>query len=462
MDHVPAGKLNAAVRRWTDLSDLARRVRRRSVDLAMFFHFRPGVKRYIPVALKPWIVTEKQRRELRRRCMVLEHAARRVLAVRATRRDVRELLPFTEGEERWMHDAYRGDFARPETCFSRMDVATDLGRADWLDRARFLEANLVGIGATYYSWCAGRIAAELFAPRLEKALGLRLRAEDDILDMILRRCRAHGARIGRPDPTVAFLEHKRVEHGPFEYQTMERIFRERGGKVVVADPVELRRRGGEICFGGTRVDILYRDPTLLELVEMEEDGDDLRAVRFAFRENRVVSSLGGEADQKSLFELFSSAKYRDLFTPAERAVFRRHVPWTRLLRGTRTEDPAGRDVDLVGFVRTRRERLILKPNRDYGGSGITIGNAVGAAEWDRAIEKGLAAPGGVVAQERIEFNTDVYPVLEGGRVRFEDRYIVTGVHAGDDESAFLARMSAEPIVNITRGGAIVGVLVANG
>ncbi len=459
MDYVASSRVTAAVRRWRDLPSVDRAIRRETVRRAMFFHFRPGVKRYLPMALKPWIVTEMQRRTLRRLCMILEGAARRLLPARAERTDLRELLPFTEGEERWLRDAYRGNWNRPETLFSRMDVSTDLGRSDWMERLRFLEANLVGIGATYYCWCAGQIARALFAPRLEKELGFPLRVEDDLLDMIVRRCRAHAARIGRPDPTIAFVEHKRVEHGPFEYQTMEGIYRQRGCRVVVADPIELRMKGGEIYYGSRKVDILYRDPTLADLVEMEAAGDDLRAIRHAFRENRVVSSLAGEMDHKSIFEAFSSSRFRDLFTRPERSMFRRHIPWTRLLRETRTDDPRGRSVDLLPYVRANRERLILKPNRDYGGSGITLGERGTQSEWERALERALRADGGVVAQELIRFNTDLYPILEAGAIRFRERYLVTGVHAAKDESVILARMSEEPVVNITRGGAIVGVLV---
>lgn len=451
MDHIPSDRILGEIRRWKDLPALARAARKRTIDHAMYFHFKPGVKRYVPLALKPWVVTSGQRRALRALCMTLEGAARRLLELRMSAPDLDELLPLTEGELDWIRDAYRGRWRRPETFFSRMDLLTDLGAAGWLERAKFLEANFVGIGATYYCWSAGRIAHELFSPRLEKAVG-PLEPEDDILEMIHRRCRSHGRRIGRPDPVVAFVEQKTVEHGPFEYQTMERIYRDRGRRVVVADPAELNVRRGELYAGRDRVDLLYRDPTLLEFVEMETEGHDTKALRFAFRENRVVSTLGGEMDHKAIFELFSSPRWARLFRPRERDVFRKHVPWTRLLRDARVDG-----VDLLPHVRRERERLILKPNRDYGGTGICVGSLCTAAEWDRAIEGAL---GRAVVQERLPFVRDVYPVVEGGRVNFEPRYVIAGLHAGADESVFLGRMSKEPIVNITRGGAIVGVLVA--
>jgi hypothetical protein len=266
--------------------------------------------------------------------------------------------------------------------------------------------------------------------------------------MIIRRCHEHGRKIGRPRPTVAFVETKRVEQGPFEYQTMAPIYRSRGYEVVVADPVELSVHRGEIYYGRTKVDLLYRDPTLAEFVEMEEEGDDLRAVKLALRRNQVVSSPAGEFDHKGVLELFSSPRFARHFGRHP------HVPWTRVLRAERVDG-----VDLPEHVRRRREDLVMKPNREYGGRGVTIGERASSAEWEALIGDGVRHPGRYVVQERIPFNRERVPVVQGGRVRQVDRYIVAGVHAGPEGSAILARMSADPVVNITRGGAIVGVLV---
>lgn len=33
----------------------------------------------------------------------------------------------------------------------------------------------------------------------------------------------------------------------------------------------------------------------------------------------------------------------------------------------------GQDVDLLPFVQANRERLVLKPNDEYGGKGVVLG-----------------------------------------------------------------------------------------
>ncbi|MBI2933655.1 MAG: hypothetical protein HYY16_18585 [Planctomycetes bacterium] len=452
MDYFPAGRVSAMLRRLPIpvLRAVAEQVRGEVRRRETYFHVRKDVARYLPMALKPWIVTEAQRGYLRALAVLLESAALRAWHARRERPDLQALLPFTEDEERWIREAYGRNLRRPETLMSRCDVAVHLGRADWRRRLRLLEVNLVGVGAAYYSYGAGRIASEVLAPMLPVA---GLQPEDDALEIIMARCREHGRKIGRRNPTVALVEYRRSKEGPHEYETMQRVYQDRGYRVVVADPVELDVRRGEVAHRGVPIDILYRDPTLLDFLWMERQGDDLRAVKLAFRRNQVVSSLAGEVDHKALLELLSSPRFDRLFPRQGRAFLRRHVPWTRVVRAERVDG-----VDLPAYIRRHRSSLVIKPNRDYGGKGIRIGAQTTAAQWDRLIDEGVRHPGRYVAQECLPFNRDDYPMMHDGSVRWESRYIVTGVHAGPSETALLGRMSEEPIVNITRGGAIVGVL----
>lgn len=443
LDYVPSASVTRAVRRWPDLRAIDREIRRQVRERRMFFHFREGVERYVPMALKPWIVTSAQRRYLRSAAVALQEAAIAVFRAWFERPDLRRLLPMTEGEERWLRDAYGGTWIRPETLMSRIDVATDLGRADWRERTRILEVNLVGIGAAYYCYGAGQIAGEIFGPRL------MAHPEDDLLDLILGECLSHAWKIGCKAPTIAFVEYRRCLKGPFEYETMCEIYRRRGYDAFVCDTIDLKVKGGRLTALGRKVDLVYRDPTLAEIVEqMETDGDDLRGLKHAFRHNQVVSSLGGEVDHKGVLEAFTSPVFSRLFTRRQRDWFRSIVPWTRVVRE-----------EVAAEVRRRREHLVIKPNREYGGSGVTFGAKTTASAWDRLIDDGVRHPARYVAQELVRFSQDAYPILNGGRVSLRNRYTVVGVHATPQGSAILGRMSTEPVVNITRGGAIVGILV---
>src|SRR5262245_23447177 len=143
MDYFPSTKVSAQLKKLpagtlrTTARAIESQIRRRDV----FFHFKRDVKRYIPMALKPWIVTSHQTDYLGEASRLVQSAALRVYKHWFKRPDLQALLPLTEAEQRWFHDAYRGDFSRPETLMARADVATHLGRSDWKARMKFLEIN---------------------------------------------------------------------------------------------------------------------------------------------------------------------------------------------------------------------------------------------------------------------------------------------------------------------------------
>ena len=100
-----------------------------------------------------------------------------------------------------------------------------------------------------------------------------------------------------------------------------------------ADPRELRLVGDEVFYEDVRVDVAYRDYEIRDLLALErEHGKPLDAIRALFLQNRMVSSIGGDLDHKSCFEVLTSeelaARY---FSVAERQLFRRHVLWTRVV-----------------------------------------------------------------------------------------------------------------------------------
>ena len=87
-------------------------------------------------------------------------------------------------------------------------------------------------------------------------------------------------------------------------------------------------------------------------------------MRALFRQNRIVSSIGGDLDHKSCWEILTDDALADAhFTAAERST----VPPPRAVdaRRERARDPdaATAEADLLEFIRTHREELVLKPNR---------------------------------------------------------------------------------------------------
>ena len=161
-----------------------------------------------------------------------------------------------------------------------------------------------------------------------------------------------------------------------------------------ADPSELSLRDGAVWYEGQRVDLAYRDYGVVDLLELEAEGVDVEPMRVLLRENRMISSIAADLDQKACWEVLTDPRLcQQYFTAEERQLFQRHILWTRVLSDRRTVLPDGRHGQ-PARVRARRshEALVLKPNRAYGGDGIVIGPAVTREEWETALQAALADP----------------------------------------------------------------------
>ncbi len=143
-----------------------------------------------------------------------------------------------------------------------------------------------------------------------------------------------------------------------------------------------------------------------------------------------------------------------LFSAPGRALIAGNVPWTRIVADTWTTRD-GEEIDLLEFIRRRRENLVLKPNDEYGGAGVTLGWEAGADQWDAAIDRALSGrEGRWVVQERIPVRREVFPYFGAGAgVEMRDMlvdfapYLFRGKLAG-----FLTRLSATGLANVTSGG----------
>src|SRR5439155_17195665 len=123
------------------------------------------------------------------------------------------------------------------------------------------------------------------------------------------------------------------------------------------------------------------------------------------------------------FAVLTDDRYADLFSAEERELIRRHIPWTALVDERRVSRD-GQQVDLIPYLRANRDRFVIKPNDEYGGTGVTLGWETTEAEWNAAIARALAERGrGWVAQEKIQVRRELFPICEGGDVVMRDMLI---------------------------------------
>jgi hypothetical protein len=119
-------------------------------------------------------------------------------------------------------------------------------------------------------------------------------------------------------------------------------------------------------------------------------------------------------------------------------------------------DYLGEQIDLLEFIGERRERLVLKPNDDYGGHGISIGWNTDEISWDEAIHHALAN-GDYLVQERVPTAREVFPALTAsGTIAFAEQLVDLDplLFNGKVGSAF-TRLSSNELANVTSGGGMV-------
>lgn len=395
--------------------------------------------------LRPRFLTTGEYRLLRERVPLLLSALARAHAAALAEPQVLEQFR----PEPWEVELVRGD--RP-----LLDAgASPLGRVDaFFDpddgRLRVTEYNAeTPAGAAY-----GDALAELFLalPAMRSVMARydvrSLPARPPALHALLDAWHRWSGR--RDRPSIAILDWTDVPTWS-EFLLWRDYLEGLGFPCVVADVRSAEYRHGALWVEGRRVDLVYKRVLISELIGREGmDHPLVRAVRdgAACMVNPFACKL---LHKKACLAVLSDERNVRLFRAAELAAIAEHVPWTRVVEERRTTC-RGRDVDLVPFILGARDRMVLKPNDDYGGAGIVLGWEVDDAAWEAAVRRALGAP--YIVQERISLPSESFPGMDGDQLVFADRIVDTApfVHGGTHVDGCLSRISSAALVNVTAGG----------
>ncbi|HEY3579643.1 MAG TPA: hypothetical protein VGK82_03835 [Pyrinomonadaceae bacterium] len=240
-----------------------------------------------------------------------------------------------------------------------------------------------------------------------------------------------------------------------EFELFRDFFESNGYPSVICTPQELEFSNNRLSVSGQEIDIVYKRLLVNEYLPII---DQYPALLNAYRAGAIcmVNSFRSKLiHKKALFAVLTDTRHASLFSAAELAAIRGHVPWTRIVRDEQS-DYENAPVDLLEFVRRNSERLVLKPNDDYGGHGITIGWNVDQSEWDDAIEAALKN-GDYLVQERVPTARETFPALtDDGRVEFAEQLVDLDplLFNGKVGSAF-TRLSYTELANVSSGGGMV-------
>lgn len=290
-----------------------------------------------------------------------------------------------------------------------------------------------------------------FAERF-KLTGLEGRSK--MLDVILKCYSEYCGGRPKEKPVIAIVD---LEDLPTikEFELFRDYFESKGYESIICSPRELEFDGDKLRRGDREIDIIYKRLLVNEYLPIM---DSQSALLDAYRAGKVcmVNSFRGKlVHKKAIFAVLTNERYRHLFDEAEQSAIAAHVPWTRVFRDEKTVNH-GSEIHLVEWTRANSQKLVLKPNDDYGGHGIYIGWNTSSSEWDDAIAAALD-DGDYLIQERVKTAKETFPMItDDGRWEMVEQLVDLDplLFLGKVGSAF-TRLSSNELANVTAGGGMV-------
>ncbi len=259
-------------------------------------------------------------------------------------------------------------------------------------------------------------------------------------------------------PVIAIVDLKDLPTQK-EFELFRDYFEFEGYTSIICSPDELEFDGEKLFCKGVKIDVVYRRLLVNEYLPIIHSAPDLLNAYRAGAICMVNSFRAKIVHKKAIFAVLTNENYAHLFDDEELKAIKAHIPWTRKFREEKTKHNS-EEIDLVEWTRENSDKLVLKPNDDYGGHGIYIGWATTKNEWEEAIKTALAN-GDYLVQERVQTSKEVFPMLDdSGNYQMIEQLVDLDplLFNGIVGSAF-TRLSTSELANVTSGGGMVPTLI---
>ena len=397
--------------------------------------------------LRPHFVTRDEWQRITSTCETLWSAIEKVGRIAPNDKLMLEQIGLTEGER---------ELVAVDPGYEEVSVTSRLDSFLTNESYRFVELNAECPAGIAYQDVAAEIFCELplmreFS-RQHRVTPMYCRQHMlDALIAIYERVRGRGEK-----PQIAIVDYKGLPTQR-EFELFKEYFEKGGYSTTVADPRDLEMREGKLHHGNFRIDLVYRRVLTTELLEKI---DECTAFVEAYRSGAAVfvnSFLTKYVHKKMLFGVLTDERHQHHFSQAEQDAIRSSVPWTRRAEEAKTTYD-GSEIDLLDFVRAKRDMLVLKPNDDYGGHGIFIGWESDEGAWDQAIGKALT--GDYLAQERVTTSREIFPFVDETGVHMIEQLLDLDplLFFGRVKGAF-TRLSSSSLANVTSGAGMVPTMI---
>ena len=254
----------------------------------------------------------------------------------------------------------------------------------------------------------------------------------------------------REPPRIAIVDWNDVPTRS-EFVLFSDFFKQNGMECVIADPREMEYRNGQLYSGNFHVTLIYKRVLIDELIEKcGLESDVVRAVR-----DKAVCMVNPFRckllHKKASLAVIGDERNAGLFTEEEKRAVKMHVPWTRVVSERSTEFE-GKKIDLLDWITRNRERLVLKPNDDYGGRGIVLGWTVSDEKWTQSIKDALESP--YIVQDKVAIPEEPFPSWVNGKLEIYNRSLDTAPYVSNGRfvEGCLTRISTDELLNVTAGG----------
>lgn len=255
-------------------------------------------------------------------------------------------------------------------------------------------------------------------------------------------------------PVIAIVDLKGLPTQK-EFELFREYFEAQGYTSLICSPDELEFDGKKLLYKEVAIDIVYKRLLVNEYLPIIHSAPALLEAYRAGAICMVNNFRSKIIHKKAVFAVLTNEKFAYLFDETELEAIKNHVPWTRTFREEQTEH-YGEQINLTQWTRENANKLVLKPNDDYGGHGIYIGWASTEEEWNAAIEAALK-DGDYLVQERVQTSKEEFPMLDAsGNFHMIEQLVDLDplLYNGIVGSAF-TRLSSSELANVSSGGGMV-------
>ena len=407
--------------------------------------------------LRPFFVDAADEARVRTVAETIAAIGERVVAAAMAQPELLRRVRLTEAETR---------LALIDPGYGRASTTSRLDAFLLPDSLTFAEYNAESPAGLAYAENLGQVfdGLDLMARFRERFEVSYFPLSTHLLDALLASYAEWGGRAS--PPTILITDFRDVPTWS-EFLILKDRFEARGVPTVVADPRDLSFDGTTLVADGRRIDLVYRRVLVNDVIAR---ADDCRVLVDAIASGTVCMANALRCKiphKKAFFALLTDDAVTGPgglcpLSDAERAVVATAIPWTRVVEEVRTASPHRESIDLLAYAREHRDSLVLKPNDEYGGSGVTLGWETSVGEWDSALAKAVAGSGPAdaadrswVLQHRIPIRREAFLAVSGPPHAVTQRdmlvdfapYLFRGRQVG-----CLTRLSGSGLANVTSGG----------